>query len=253
MKVPKFQSRWYQMHMIKPDGPYRPGKTLLSWHNSEAKVNSQFPHIVKASAYPSIGPPFRQISQEYLRRWEKCARENSYIVNHAAGVNCCTSELQEGMTSNINMLSTRINKGKAPKEVSAAISELKDLTAFHQNVSVSMGTALQHLADSLFVHLTNLILLHRDSYLDHVKSGIKPDTSNQLSNALLFGHGHFPDAVIRTAEQDIASHQTAGSVPGPGPGAGQQTGWRSSHRCRPYERKDGRSTGTGDQEQQPWR
>ena len=53
VKVPKSQSRWYQMHTIKPDGPHHPGKTLFTWHNSEAKVNSQFPRIVKASAYPS--------------------------------------------------------------------------------------------------------------------------------------------------------------------------------------------------------
>ena len=191
VKVPKSQSRWYQMHMIKPDGPHRPGKTLFNWHDSEAKVNSQFPRIIKASAYPSTGPPSHLISQEYLRRWEKYARENLYIVNHAAGFNHCTNELQERMTAHINLLSTRINKGKAPKEVSAAVSELKDLTAFHQNVSVAMGTSPQHLADSLFVHLTNLILLRRDSYLDHVKSGIKPDTYNQLRNAPLFGHGLF--------------------------------------------------------------
>ena len=143
VNVPKSQNRWYQMHMTKPDGPHRPGKTLFSWHNSEAKVNSQFPRIVKASAYPSTGPPSRPISQEYLRRWEKCARENSYIVNHAAGFNRCTSELQECMTSHINMLSARINKGKAPKELSTAISELKDLAAFHQSVLVATGTALQ--------------------------------------------------------------------------------------------------------------
>ena len=141
-------------------------------------MNSQFPRIVKASAYPSTGPPSRPISQEYLRRWERCSRENSYIVNHAAGFNCCTSELQERMTGHVNMLHARINKGKAPKEVSAALSNLKDLTAFHQNVSVAMGTALQHLADSLFVQMSNLILLRRDSYLDHVKNGIKPDTTS---------------------------------------------------------------------------
>ena len=96
----------------------------FSWHDSEAKVNSQFPRIIKASAYPSTGPPSHPISEEYLHRWEKCARENSYIVNHAAAFNCCTSELQERMTAHINLLSTRINKGKAPKEVSAAMSSL---------------------------------------------------------------------------------------------------------------------------------
>ena len=142
-----------------------------------------------------------------------------------------------------------LNKGKAPQEVSAALSDLKDLTAFH----LAMGTALQHLADSLFVQMSNLILLRRDSYLDHVKNGIKPDTYSQLRNAPLFGHGLFPDAIIRTAEQDNASHHSSGSVPRPGPGAAQQTGWRSSHRYRPYESRESRNTGTGDQDRQSWR
>ena len=87
LKVPKSQARWYQMYTIKQDGPHRPGKKLFSWHNTEAKLNSLFPRITKASAYPAAGPPSRPISQEYLRRWEKCARENSYIINSAAGFN----------------------------------------------------------------------------------------------------------------------------------------------------------------------
>ena len=115
------------------------------------------------------------------------------------------------MNTHVTMLCSRINKGKAPKEVSAALTDLKDLMAFHQNV------ALQHLADSIFVNMTNLILLRRDSYLEHVKSGIKSDTWNQLRNTPLFGYGLFPDAVIRTTEQDIANYETTGPAERPGP------------------------------------
>ena len=68
------------------------------------------------------------------------------------------------------MLCSHINKGKAPKEVPEALTDLKDLMAFHQNVSVAMGTTLQHLADSIFVNMANLTLLCRDSYLEHVKA-----------------------------------------------------------------------------------
>ena len=238
------------MHTL---GPHRPGKSLFSWPNTEAKVNSQFPRIVRASAYPSTGPPSRPIFQEYLRRWEKCAKENSYIVNHAAGFNRCTSELQECMNGHISILCAHINKGKAPKEVSTALTDLKDLMAFHQNVSVAMGTALQHLADNMFVNMANLVLLRRDRYLEYVKNGIKPDTYNQLRNAPLFGYGLFPDAVICTAEQDIANFETTGHAPRPGPDAPQQSGWRSSHRYRPYDKKDHRLASSGEQEQQPWR
>ena len=115
VKIPKSQARWYRMHTIRQDGPHPPGKKLFSWHNTEAKVNSQFPRITKATAYPSTGPPSKPTSQEYLRRWEKCARENSYIINIAAGFNRCTSELQEKKSSNVAMLCSRINKGKAPR------------------------------------------------------------------------------------------------------------------------------------------
>ena len=93
IKIPKSQSRWYQMHTLKPDGPHRPGKNLFSWSDSEAKLNSQFPRILKASSYPPSGPASRPIPQDYLRRWECCAREGSYVINSAAGFNRCSSEL----------------------------------------------------------------------------------------------------------------------------------------------------------------
>ena len=230
VKVPKSQSCWYQMHLIKSDGPHRLSRSVLGWHN--AKVNSQFPRITKASAYPPTGPCSRPISQEYLRRWEKCARENSDIINHAAGFNKCSSELQERITNNINMLYSRINKGKAPKEVSTALSDLKNFMAFHQSVSVAMGTALQHLADSSFVHLATLILLRREAYLDHVKAGVKQDTWFHLCNAPLFGYGLFPDDVLCMAEQDITKHEASGVAPGPNPGSQQHTNWRSRNRFR---------------------
>ena len=243
------------MHMIKPDGPHRPGRSVFSWHDSEAKVNSQFPRITKAASYPSTGPPSRPISQESLHRWEKAAWENSYIINHAAGFNLCSSELQDKMSQNISLLCCRINKGKAPKEVSGALNDLRDLMAFHQRVSVAMGTSLQHLADNLFVNLSNLILLRRDAYLDFVKSGVKQDPMNLLRNAPLFGYGLFPDAAIVSAEQDIQKHETSSVAQRPGPGVPQHTNWRGSHRFRPYERRDKKTSSSADhssQQQQPW-
>ena len=77
---------------------------------------------------------------------------SSYIINHAAGFNRCSTELQDRMTQNIALLCSKLNEGKTPKEVSNALTDLRDLMAFHQRVSVGMGTSLQHIADSLFVH-----------------------------------------------------------------------------------------------------
>ena len=203
------------MHTIKPDDPHRPGRSLFSWSNSEAKVNSQFPRIIKVSSYSPAGPPSRPISQEYLRPCERCAREGSYVVNSPTGFNRCSSELQDRISTNVSLLCSKINKGKAPKEVTEALKDIKDYMPFHQNVSVAMRTALQHLADSLFVNLASLILIRCDSYLGHVKLGIKPDTWNLFRNVPMFGYGLFPDSVLCTAEQDIGKYESAGVTPGP--------------------------------------
>ena len=40
VKVPKSQGKWYKMHLMKPEEPHRPGRSVYSWRNSEAKVNS---------------------------------------------------------------------------------------------------------------------------------------------------------------------------------------------------------------------
>ena len=257
IKVPKSQEKWYKMHLLKSGGPHRPGRSVFNWRNTEAKVNSQFPRITRASAYPSTGPPSRPVAQESLRRWERAAKEDSYIINHAAGFSRCSTELQDKMSQNIALLCSRLNKGKAPKDVTNALNDLRDLMAFHQQVSVAMGTSLQDLADSLFVHMSNLILLRRDSYLDFVKPGVKQDTMNLLRNAPMFGYGLFLDAAIMTAEQDIQKHEASSVAQGPGPGASQHTSWRGSHRYRPYDHKDRKpsasSEQTSQQQHQTWR
>ena len=142
IKVPKSQEKWYKMHLLKSDGPQCPGCSVFNWRKTEAKVNSQFPRITRASAYPSTGPPSRPIAQESLRRWERAAREDSYIINHAAGFSRCSTELQDKMSQNIALLCSRLNKGKAPMDVTNALNDLRDLMAVHQWVSVAMGTSL---------------------------------------------------------------------------------------------------------------
>ena len=153
------------------------------------------------------------------------------------------------MSQNIALLGSRLSKGKTSKDVSNALNDLRDLMAFHQKVSVAMGTSLQHLADSLFVNMANLILLRRDAYLDFVKPGVKQDTMN---------YGLFPDAAIMSAEQEIQKFETSSVAQRPGPGATQHTNWRGSQCYKPYNRKDRKPGSTSDQstqqqQTQPWR
>ena len=88
--------------------------------------------------------------------------------------------------------------------------------------------------------MPNLTLLRRDSFLDHLNQGIKPDTFSW--------HALFPDAVIKKAEDEIAQFEntkhTLQPIPGPGGFAGghkklQQnryqpylTGWKNQESSR---------------------
>ena len=253
IRTPKSQAKWYTQSRLKQDVNQRPGRTIFGWSGSEARLNSQFSRIAKTSSYPSSGPASRPIPQEILRRWEQCAKEGSLITNHTAGFNRCVSEIQDKMNQHISFLNATIVQGKAPKEVTDAIKDLKDLSAFHSSVSVALGTAFQHLSDSLFVQLANFILLRRDSYLKYVKPGLKPDTWNKLRNAPLFTYGLFPDDVLAVAEQDIQKHESNKSATGPGPGTYQHSK-KHQFRYQPYEKKESRQSGfSSSQNQQPWR
>ena len=90
-----------------------------------------------------------------------------------------------------------------------------------------MGKSLQHLSDFTFTQTANLTLVRRDSYLEHLKQGVKPDTFSALRNCLLNGYALFPEAVIRKAEDEIAQHETAKRTSQPGPGHG---GFAGAHK-----------------------
>ena len=240
VRTPNSQSKWYKQYRLRQDTHVRPSRTIFSWSDSEARLNTQFSRVAKVSAYPQSGPASRPVPQDILRRWEKCAREGTYVTNHAAGFNCCTSDIQEKMNTHINLLNDVIVKGKAPKEVIEAIKDLKDLSSFHSSVSVALGAALQHLTDSLFVQLENFILLRRDSYLEFMKPGVKADTWNKLRNTPLFCSALFPDNILATAEQDILKHENAPSAQGPGLGTFQHSGRKQHYLYKPYDKKDSR-------------
>ena len=42
VRTPKSQAKWYQQYCIRQDTNIRPGKTIFSWPDSEARLNSQF-------------------------------------------------------------------------------------------------------------------------------------------------------------------------------------------------------------------
>ena len=63
------------------------------------------------------------------------------LQNHAASFSRSTSKIQDKMAEHINFLQEVVVKGKAPKELTDTIKELKDLSAFHTSVSIALGTS----------------------------------------------------------------------------------------------------------------
>ena len=118
----------------------------------------------------------------------------------------------------------------------SALDELHYLTSFNQNVSFAMGKSLQHLSNFTFTQMANLTLVRRDSYLEHLKQGLKPDTFSALGNCPLNGYALFLDAVIRKAEDEIAQHENAKCTFQPSPGHGGFAGAhkKGQNRYQPY-------------------
>ena len=68
------------MHADKKDS----GRfTVCSWSPELAKLNSTFSRVARRNL--PTAPPSRALSQDILRRWERAAREQSVMCNHAAG------------------------------------------------------------------------------------------------------------------------------------------------------------------------
>ena len=67
-------------------------------------------------------------------------------------------------------------KGKLASRMHTVTDELQYLMTFNQSVSQAMVKPMEHLSDFIFISMANITLARRDSYLAHLRSGIKPDT-----------------------------------------------------------------------------
>ena len=235
LRPPKSQNRWYGIHPAEPKDPSRPGKSVNTWPNDVAKLNSAFPRNCK----PAVGnshPPGRPIAQDTLRKWEKAAKETSYVCNQSAVFNRCITKIQDSVQKNLKSLQTELSKGKSFVKAQAALDELHYLASFNQNVSFAMGKSLQHLSDFIFVQMANLTLARRDVYLDNLKPGVKPDTFSALLNCPLNGYALFPDAILRKAEDEITQYENTKRTSQPGSGRGGFAGGfkKQQNRFQPY-------------------
>ena len=162
--------------------------------------------------------------QDTIRKWEKAVKETRYICNQSAGFNRCLTKIQDSVQEQLRILQSELGKRKSSSKAQSALDELHYLTSFNQNISFAVGKSLKHLSDFTFTQMANLTLLRRDSYLEHLKQGVKPDTFSALRYCPLNRYALVPDAVIRKAEDEIAQYETSKRTSGPGPWGGSLVG-----------------------------
>ena len=194
--------KWYDMYTDKKD--FSRSK-VFSWTNQLARLNSSFPRIANRSL-PSA-PASRPVSQDTLRKWERAARDQSYMCNQAASFSRCLTKVQDSMTTQLKSLQNDKGKGKSTGKTHQAIEELDFLITFNKSITQAMARTMQDLSEGIFINVANLTLTRRDSYLDYLKAGIKQDTLNALRTAPLHMSALFPDHIITKAEEEIRHHE----------------------------------------------
>ena len=132
------------------------------------------------------------------------------MCNQAAGFSRCLSKVQQDLSSQLKIIQAQHSKGKSADKVGSATEELQYLLYFNSSISQCMAKTMEHLSDFAFVSMYHCTLIRRDSYLPHVKAGIKQDTLAALCQAPMDLDTLFPDTVLRKAEEDISKFEDRG-------------------------------------------
>ena len=84
---------------------------VYTWTSEPARLNSSFPRIAGRSL-PSA-PASRPVSQDTMRKWERAARDQTYMCNQAAAFSRCLTKVQENMSSQLKVIQGITAKGKS--------------------------------------------------------------------------------------------------------------------------------------------
>ena len=210
VKTPR-TSKWYDMQAVKKDAS---NQAVGDWSPEPAKLNSMFSRVARRSL-PSA-PASRTFSQDTLRRWERSFREQSVMCNHAAGLSRCLTKVQDSMVTQLKSLRFDSSKGKSAEKQQQAVEELEYLVTFNRSISQAMQRTMQDLSEGVFISMANLTLARRDSYLEFIRGGIKPDTLSALRTSPVHQLSLFPDSLLVKAEEEILrseERRSAGTTP----------------------------------------
>ena len=207
VKTPR-SSKWYEMQAVKKGDAST--QAVSHWSPEPAKLNSMFSRVARRSL-PSA-PASRTFSQDTLRRWEKAFREQSVMCNHAAGLSRCLTKVQDSMVTQLKSLRSDSSKGKSAERTQQAIEELEYLVTFNRSISQAMQRTMQDLSEGVFISMANLTLARRDSYLEFIRGGVKPDTLAALRTSPVHLLSLFPDSLLVKAEDEISRSEERRSM-----------------------------------------
>ena len=114
------------------------------------------------------------------------------------------------MQSQLKVLKPEQTKGKSADKVGTATEELQYLMNLNASITQCMSKAMEHQSDFAFASMAKVTLVRRDSYLAHVKSGLKQDTLAALRQAPLDLPTLCPDSVLKKAEEAISKFEDKG-------------------------------------------
>ena len=133
------------------------------------------------------------------------------MCNHAAGLSRCLTKVQDSMVTQLKSLRSDSSKGKSAERTQQAVEELEYLVTFNRSISQAMQRTMQDLSEGVFISMANLTLARRDSYLEFIRGGVKPDTLSALRTSPVHLLS-FPDSLLVKAEDEISRSEERRSM-----------------------------------------
>ena len=148
VKVGKSQLKWYGLHPSTD----KTADTVSFWGNESVKLHSSYSIISHSSGLATPAPASHPLSQDTLRRWEKSAREASYIFK-AADFSLSSSKVQSSMQVQLRKIQIEESKGKSSEKIRSATDELQNLMNFNSSITQCMAKTMEYLSEFVFIKL----------------------------------------------------------------------------------------------------
>ena len=232
LRVPP-KARWYQMYQKPSTIAGNPDRVKM-WYQDSCRINPTFQNLVKPSA--SSSPSSLSIPQDTLRKWERATKEQTVIINQAAGIMKCQQSKHAQLESDLDILFSDMKKYQFLESTVTALKAVSSAVNFCGRLTKSAAGCFRDLSEQVFVNHGNLILLRRDAFLDTVKAGITPDTLSKLRTSPVHTEWLFTEEAISKADAELKAADK--------PSSSRPQSQKSQNRYHPYKdqgRRDDRS------------